>query len=664
MSGTATAGRRPARLSAMSLAVGLACGALCGCGAMLQRLPQIPAAADAGTAPLASAAAPAGAPATATAAAPELTTTPATHTAPGPATANPAALAYRLDIEAPLPLAALLRTYLDLARFQQATAADAITGAELDRLVMASEAQARDLLRTAGFFAAEARSIREVPAADDPTPPLVRVRVTPGPPARVARWTLRSQGELEVLLEQQDAASLATWRAIQSAWPLTDGELFTQDAWDTAKNAVLARLRTQGYPNAAFSGTRADVDATRHEVRLFALVDSGPLVRLGPVSFVGLERYDESAARNMVDFVEGDFFTEKRLLDLQERLGKVGLFDGVTVELDSDPAKAAAAPVLVTLREAPLQQATLGAGVSANTGPRITLEHTHRRPFGLDVIARNKVRFGRDERGWEGSLISHPLRRQYRALASGKVDWLDAGDAITQSRQARIGGSLDTERIERLFFAELLNDEVRNAAGIVSASAVSGNYHLVWRDVDSVLLPTRGDTANMQVGLGHAYSDDAEDGVFARAYGRFTAYRPVGRTWYFTGRLEIGHVQAADAVRIPETLEFRAGGDESVRGYAYRSLGPAANGVVGSGRMVLTTSVEMARPVSAALPSVWGAVFLDAGNAADRWSDWKPVYGLGVGARWRSPVGPLRVDLAYGEAVRRARLHVSVGIAF
>lgn len=508
------------------------------------------------------------------------------------------------------------------------------------------------------------RSLREVPAAGDLTPPLVRVRVTPGPQSRVARWTLRTQGELDVLLEQKDPPTLATWNEIQAAWPLRDGEPFTQEAWDAAKNAVLARLRTQGYPNASFSGTRADVDAAQHVVRLFGLVDSGALVRLGPVSFTGLERYRETAARNMVDFVEGDRFTEKRLLDLQERLGKVGLFDGVTVELDSDPAKAAAAPVLVTLREAPLQQATLGAGVSANTGPRVTLEHTHRRPFGLDVIARNKVKFGRDERGWEGSLISHPLRRQYRALASGKVDWLDAGDAITISRQVRVGGSLDTERIERLFFAELLNDEVRNAAGNVSASAVSGNYHLVWRDVDSVLLPTFGETANMQAGAGYAYSDDAADGLFARAYGRFTAYRPVGRIWYFTGRLEVGHVQAADNVRLPDTLKFRAGGDESVRGYAYRSLGPVVNGVVTSGRIVATTSIEFARPVSPALPSVWGAVFLDAGQAADRWSDWKPVYGFGVGARWRSPVGPLRVDIAYGEAIRRARLHVSVGIAF
>ena len=83
-----------------------------------------------------------------------------------------------------------------------------------------------------------------------------------------------------------------------------------------------------------------------------------------------------------------------------------------------------------------------------------------------------------------------------------------------------------------------------------------------------------------------------------------------------------------------------------------------------SGRVLLTGSAEVARPISAQYPSVWWAAFVDAGNAADNWRDMDPVLGYGLGLRWRSPVGPLRLDLAYGEAVRKARLHFSVGISF
>ena len=75
-------------------------------------------------------------------------------------------------------------------------------------------------------------------------------------------------------------------------------------------------------------------------------------------------------------------------------------------------------------------------------------------------------------------------------------------------------------------------------------------------------------------------------------------------------------------------------------------------------------SAGSARPVSAKLPAVWWAVFVDAGNAAQRGTDLKPVYGYGLGVRWRSPVGPLRVDLAYGQELHKVRLHLSVGIAF
>jgi translocation and assembly module TamA len=592
-------------------------------------------------------------------------------------TASATGVTYRLEIGAPEALARLLRTHLDLARFQQATAADAITASELDRLVAASEAQARDLLRTEGYFTAVVTARREVPAAGDTTPPLVMLKVEPGPRARVGAWALRAQGSLEADREGQDPRATRIWNETVQAWPLVTGQDFTQAGWDDAKTALLARLRAIGYPQASISGSVARVDTATQQVRLFAVVDSGPLARLGLAEVQGLERYPANSVLNVVDHTPGDPYTEKRLLDLQERLSKVGLFDGVTVELDTDPMKALAAPVLITVREAPLQQATLGAGISANTGPRVSLEHTHRRPFGWDWIVRNKLQVGRDERSWEGSAISHPLRRQYRALVSGKVDWLDAGGAITSARQVRVGGSLDTERIERLFFLEALDDELRNAAGTQSATAVSANYHLVWRDLDNVVLPTFGETANMQAGLGYALSNSRQvdltrvgepeanrTGPYARAYGRFTLYRPFARHWYFTGRLEVGQIFAADTVQLPETLRFRAGGDESVRGYAYRTLGPVTNGVIGSGRVIGTISAEVARPVLESLPSVWGAAFIDAGTAADRWSDYRPVVGYGVGARWRSPVGPLRVDLAYGDALRRARLHVSVGIVF
>jgi translocation and assembly module TamA len=110
-------------------------------------------------------------------------------------------------------------------------------------------------------------------------------------------------------------------------------------------------------------------------------------------------------------------------------------------------------------------------------------------------------------------------------------------------------------------------------------------------------------------------------------------------------------------------LLFRAGGDDSVRGYAYRSLGVEADGTTLGTRSLLTSSLELAHPLLDRIPNLWGAVFVDAGDAAPRFGALSPKVGYGAGVRWRSPVGPLRLDVAYGQQVGQYRLHFSVGIA-
>jgi len=185
-------------------------------------------------------------------------------------------------------------------------------------------------------------------------------------------------------------------------------------------------------------------------------------------------------------------------------------------------------------------------------------------------------------------------------------------------------------------------------------------------------LPTRGYAVNAQGGVGYGNGSEEErplnqittaQGPFSRAYVRFTGYKPFGG-WYASARLEAGQVFSASRISVPDTVLFRAGGDDSVRGYGYRTLGPTVNGTVTSGRMLATGSLEIARPISAAYPTLWWATFIDAGNAADRWADMHAVLGYGVGVRWRSPIGPLRADVAYGQEVRQFRLHVGVGVTF
>ena len=201
-------------------------------------------------------------------------------------------------------------------------------------------------------------------------------------------------------------------------------------------------------------------------------------------------------------------------------------------------------------------------------------------------------------------------------------------------------------------------------AGKTSTFALSGNYHVVLRQLDSVLLPTQGYTLALQGGIGRSHGTASKSGYFSRAYGRLTGYLPLGSSWYGQARIELGQVFLPNGVDAPDSQLFRAGGDDSVRGYGYRTLGPVIDGVVGSGPVLMTGSLEVARPFLASMPSLWGALFIDAGRAGQDFGSLKPALATAPVCAGAAPSAPLRVDLAWGQEVRKLRLHFSVGIAF
>ncbi len=572
-------------------------------------------------------------------------------------------LGVRLEIDAPPDLKALLERHLDLVRLGT-MADDDIDDTEWARLIDASPNQVRELLQTEGYFAPRVR-IERTPGRGSNERDLVRLSVEPGPRARVSRVTIEAEGELERAASAGDGYGAEVLAALRRGWELPAGSEFRNASWADAKAAALSRLRSAGYAAAAWAGTGAAVDVENHEVRLFLVADSGPLFRLGPLQIEGLVAQDAETVRNLAYTRSGVPVTETLLLDFQERLQKSGLFETVAVTLEPDVTQAAAATVAVRVRETPLQSYTFGVGVSANTGARFSVEQQLRRPFGLPLSSSLKIEVGEKRQAWDGEISTRADERLYRNLLGAAVERLRSDNDVVLSQRVRLGRTQDTQRIERLGFVEWERSSRRTDAGDrTDAVAVSLNFHGGWRDLDSVVLPTTGETLSAQVGVGRSNGTDAKTGTFARTYGRLTVYRPLARTLYAQARLELGRVFLEPGMVVPESLRWRAGGDESVRGYSYRSLGPVIDGVVGSGETILTGSLEIARPLLASMPSLWGAVFVDAGNAAASFGQLEPVYGWGFGVRWRSPVGPLRIDLAWPEESNRPRLHFSIGIAF
>lgn len=579
---------------------------------------------------------------------------------PPPVAGTPApvvAAEYRLSIDvSQSSLRELLDTHLDLARFRASSVP--LGAAELQRLVRATPAEARALLETEGYFNATARVEQT-----DERPGDLRLVVEPGPLTRVSGLQLDLAAEAPLPEPDQQAVL----QMARQAWSLHEGDAFTQAAWSAAKSATLQRLRAGGFPLARWDETRADVDPEAARAQLSLRLQPGVRARLGSLRIEGLERHSESVVQRLAGFQSGDRYLESRLLDFQERLVKTQLFDAARVQLLLDePGPDGLYPVLVSLREAPQQQATTSVGYHANAGQRVGLEYLNRQPLGLPLRARSKLELGRELRTAEFELSSHPQEDFTRRLASMQYEQDRSGDQISTSLGLRLGWLRDTTDDEQLTYAELLRSREERTGSIDRRAAVSLNRQWIERRLDNVLLPLDGHHGLLLVGAGMARDDGGSAG-FARAQFKLGVFRPLGAHWFGSARIEAAQVLGAGQVALPEKLLWRAGGDDSVRGYAFHSLGPQAivNGspaVVG-GRVMATASVEAARPFNLAMPQLMGAVFIDAGQAATSWGSYRPQIGWGAGLRWRSPVGPLKVDLARAEQTGRWRLHFSVGIA-
>jgi translocation and assembly module TamA len=206
-----------------------------------------------------------------------------------------------------------------------------------------------------------------------------------------------------------------------------------------------------------------------------------------------------------------------------------------------------------------------------------------------------------------------------------------------------------------------LNFEWKRTAGVASNDISAMPLNLSWtrRAVDDLLFPRRGYVVNLQGGGGA--EGMLSNTSFLRLYGRGNFYRPLGARGTLVLRGEIGAVEASTRKDIPDDYLFRAGGSQSVRGYEYGSLGILEGGAIVPGRYIGVASIEVTHPIA----KDWlGALFVDAGNVVDQIDDYEAKIGYGAGIRWKSPLGPLNLDVAYGEADAAWRIHFSVGSLF
>ena len=508
-----------------------------------------------------------------------------------------------------------------------------------------------ELLATEGYFTPR---IELRPASEPTAAPAIEV--VPGPRTRVESSAIEFLGDLA-----GDGFERAAQRErLRAAWPLQPGAALRSDDWEAAKAALLAGVVAADHVGARIVASRAEVDPARAAARLAVTLDSGPAYRFGPIGIAGLKRYDAALVQSLAPFAPGDAFRREQLLAFQARLQNTPWFHSVMVEADPAAAVGAALPVQVTLAEVPAQRVGFGAGYGTNSGARGELNYRHHDWLGRAWDFGSGLRVEQKRQALFADLGLLPDADGYRLAFGGRLEASDIQGLATTRQVLGANRSRSEGRIETRLGLEWQREERRpdGAAAAIDRALVL-DWRWIRRAVDDVLDPRRGNVIELR--LGGASKNLLSERDFVRSHLRVQQWWPLGRRDTLSLRGELGITVAVALSGIPQDYLFRAGGTQSLRGYAYQSLGVREGTAVVGGRALALGSLEYTRW----LAEKWGAaVFFDAGNAADEWRNLKAVTGAGIGARWKSPAGPLALDLAHGRESGAWQLHFSLLVAF
>ena len=580
-----------------------------------------------------------------------------------------APLAFTLDVRAPEDIDIYLTKNMELQRFRRFPGLEA---RELSRLLGAADDNARELLATLGYFAPTLTlEMKETPAAEAPR--TIELTVEPGPQTVIREANIAVTGP-DSGPEATSAEGAAQRERVQNQWSLSPGQPFTQSGWDSAKDGGLRTLRQRRYPTARIANSRAEVDADKHEAALSVDYDTGPSYRFGSLRIEGSERYDPDGARRLARLPTGAVYSEARMLDAQQRLASSGYYDAVFLTLDTDGTDPDAVPVTAQVREAKLQKWVFGVGVSTDSGPRLSVDHTHNRLPGLGWRAVTKLQYDRKNKLLSTDWTALPNEDGWRWFTGAQVQRETTGSFEVNSGRLRGGRTKSGDRIDRSAYLQYDYANTQGEGAPPASSALTANYSWTGRYFNSPTSPTRGFGLAWDLGAGTTLTPERDP--FVRAMARWLYFVPLGKVQLEGGvprdsrlalRTEAGAVLARDGAQIPVTQLFLTGGDTTVRGYGYRKIGARTeNDLLYGGRYLTVASVEWQRPFALRgnVTDFESTVFADAGAVADRVGDLSPQVGVGAGVRWRSPVGPLQADLAYGLKAKSVRLHLRLGFTF
>ena len=518
----------------------------------------------------------------------------------------------------------------------------------VDRFVERAPDEAREALRALGYY--EPTSVAVVLSEGDDCWNAT-ISVSPGEPVLIAAVDMRLEGAGSEVVEF--AAYLDTLRPAV-------GDVLNHGVYEETRRSVERYAAAHGYLEGTFVTRRFTVDVAARGAGIELVYRPGRRFAFGRPS---IERIalDPSLVERLAAYREGEPYDARDIVEVNQRLSQSGYFERVEVNPRIDQPVDGTIPVDISLTSRKRHALTAGAGVTTDAGPRLRLGYENRwaTPGGHRWSMRSAA-----------SLIKRSLDAEYRIpLEDPHTEWLnlhagavrertdtsrsDAASLGVAQTKPRWGDWLET-RFVSFTYDDFAVGRTRGTARLLTpgASLATTRYNNRHR-------PTDGYRLHSEIRGSHEAA--GSDVSFLRVSGSAAWVR--GTPWggRLLARTEVGAMAVDGFDALPPSQRFFTGGDTTVRGYEFASLGPVdESGEVVGGRFLAVVSIEYDHPVK----DKWsGAVFVDAGNAfdTDRRDEGLEV-GVGFGVRWQSPIGAVRLDVARPlDDAKRFRVHLRLG---
>lgn len=478
----------------------------------------------------------------------------------------------------------------------------------------------------------------------------LRLKIIPGKPTKIASQNIKVLGE---------GSKDELFKKILAKPPYKKGDVFNHKKYSDFKTQLSEATQSLGYFDAEFVQHSIKVSPLSHQASINLVLNTGKRYRYGKVT-VDQKVLSNIVIKNYLLIKEGGLYDTKDLIEQQQLLQRSGYYKLIKVEVLHDQAKNNQVPVNITLTSKKRNAYKYKAGYGSDTGVRVSAEMNRRWTGTTGQQLKGKIQIAQKLSGLSLKLVSPREKPEDDTLVYNFDIQQDKNNDVT-SQNIYLGGKytrkLSNDWIQSASINLLLDKTQVDEADSIRTTSLLFGVGLDKTKADNLLYPNDG--WRFKIGLVGARKSLISDNNILQLETSVKRIVNINKG-RLIGRIHIGSTKVKDLNSLPKRLRFFAGGERSVRGYGYQSLGEldSKDKVIG-GKHVLDLGLEYQHPITES----WSvATFIDAGNAFNNFDDPNMKVGVGFGARWRSPFGPVRIDIGFPkDDYKHPQLHLSVG---